>query len=88
MQQVLVYVFVLILPLALLSGIVTPIRNMPEALQILTYADPLRFAVECVRRIYLEGAGFYDIAPNFIPMLAVAAVTLPLAGWLFRHKTT
>ena len=88
MQQVLVYVFVLILPLALLSGIVTPIRNMPEALQLLTYADPLRFAVESIRRIYLEGAGFTDIAPNFIPMLAVAAVTLPLAGWLFRHKIT
>lgn len=88
MQQVLVYVFVLLLPLALLSGIVTPIRNMPEALQLLTYADPLRFAVESIRRIYLEGAGFTDIAPNFIPMLAVAAVTLPLAGWLFRHKIT
>lgn len=88
MQQVLVYVFVLILPLALLSGIVTPIRNMPEALQLLTYTDPLRFAVESIRRIYLEGAGFSDIAPNFLPMLAIAAVTLPLAGWLFRHKTT
>ena len=45
-------------------------------------------AVEAIRRIYLEGAGFSEIAPNFLPMLLVAAVTLPLAGWLFRHKTT
>ena len=88
MQQVLVYVFVLLLPLALLSGIVTPIHNMPEPLQYLTYADPMRFAIEAIRRIYLEGAGFSEIAPNFLPMLLVAAVTLPLAGWLFRHKTT
>ena len=48
----------------------------------------MRFAVEAIRRIYLEGAGFSEIAPNFLPMLLVAAVTLPLAGWLFRHKTT
>ena len=61
---------------------------MPEPLQYLTYADPMRFAVEAIRRIYLEGAGFSEIAPNFLPMLLVAAVTLPLAGWLFRHKTT
>lgn len=88
MQQVLVYVFVLLLPLALLSGIATPISNMPLALQYLTYADPLRFAIEAIRRIYLEGAGLREIIGCYPPMLAVAAVTLPTAGWLFRHKTS
>lgn len=86
MQQVLVYVFVLLLPLALLSGLATPVRNMPEILQVITYVNPLRFALECIRRVYLEGAGFMDIAHNFIPMLVVAAITLPLAAWLFRNK--
>ena len=33
------------------------------------------------------GAELADIAVNFIPMLAVAAVTLPLAGWLFRSRS-
>lgn len=88
MQQVLVYVFVLLLPLALLSGIATPVHNMPELLQYLTYADPLRFAIDALRRIYLEGAGLQRVYFDFIPMLCVAAVTLPFAGWLFRHKTT
>ena len=88
MQQVLVYVFLTLMPLSLLSGLATPVRNMPEFLQILTYANPMRFAITAVRRIYLEGAGLADIATNFIPMLVVAAVTMPLAAWLFRHKTT
>lgn len=88
MQQVLVYVFVLLLPLSLLSGIATPIHNMPEALQIFTYADPLRFAIDALRRIYLEGAGLKNIYHDFIPMLTVAFITLPFAGWLFRNKTT
>lgn len=86
MQQVLVYVFVTMMPLVLLSGLATPVANMPKVLQIFTYADPMRFAVSAVRRIYLEGAGIGDIAMNYVPMLMVAAVTMPLAGWLFRHK--
>jgi len=59
---------------------------MPYTLQILTYADPLRFALESIRRIYLEGCTTVEIAFNFLPMLVVAVLTLPLAGWLFRNK--
>ena len=87
MQQVLVYLFVLLLPLALLSGIATPVANMPRILQILTYIDPLRFAVEAVRRVYLEGAVAADLIGDYIPLLLIAGVTLPLAMWLFRNKT-
>ncbi len=79
---------VLMVPMVLLSGLVTPIHNMPAFLQAVTYANPMRFVIDAVRRIYLEGAGLCDIAWDFVPMLAVAAVTMPLAGWLFRHKTT
>ena len=86
MQQVMVYCFLLLMPMILLSGIATPVANMPEILQILTYADPLRFALDSVWRVYLEGVGLSAIAWNFVPMLAVAAVTFPLAGWLFRHN--
>ena len=88
MQQVLVYLLVLMIPMVLLSGLVTPVNNMPEFLQVITYADPMRFVIDAVRRIYLEGAGLTEIAGDFVPMVAVAALTMPLAGWLFRHKTT
>ncbi len=87
LQQAVVYAFVLLLPMFLLSGLASPVSSMPEALQIATYANPLRFALVCLRRVYLEGAGLADIAVNFIPMLAVATVTLPLAGWLFRNRS-
>lgn len=86
MQQVMVYCFVLLLPMTLLSGMATPVRSMPEALQYATYANPLRFAIDAFRRIYLEGCGVGDIALNFIPMLIIAAVTMPTAAWLFRNK--
>lgn len=86
MQQAMLYTFMLIMPLMLLSGLLTPVRNMPAVLQIITYVNPLRFGVDLVRRVYLEGATFADVAFNFVPLLAVAAVTLPLAAWLFRNR--
>lgn len=86
MQQAMLYAFLLIMPLMLLSGLLTPIENMPEVLQIATYANPLRFGVSIVRRVYLEGATFIDIWRDFIPLLAMGAISLPLAAWLFRHR--
>ncbi len=86
MQQVMVYCFVLLMPMSMLSGFATPVRNMPELMQYATYVNPLRFAIDATRRIYLEGAALGDIAINFIPMIIVACFTLPLAAWLFRNK--
>lgn len=86
MQQAMLYISLLIMPLTMLSGLITPIRNMPEVLQIATYVNPLRFGTRIVRRVYLEGAGLADVAPDFVPLLIIGAITLPLAAWLFRHR--
>lgn len=86
MQQAMLYTFLLIMPLMLLSGMLTPVQTMPTFLDIATYANPLRFAIDLVRRVYLEGAGFSEVAFNFIPLLIMAAITLPLAAWLFRNR--
>ena len=88
MQQAMVFCFVIMMPLILLSGLTTPVSSMPRSFQLATYVNPVRFAVEGIRRIYLEGAGLMDIVGLYIPMLAVAAVTLPLAGWLFKNRLT
>jgi len=86
MQQVMVYCFMAMMPMSLLSGATTPVRNMPELLQYFTLVNPLRFATEAVRRIVLEGSSIGTIAYAFVPMLLIAAITLPTAGWFFRNK--
>ena len=88
MQKATLYSFVLVMPMMLLSGLATPIANMPRALQIATLVNPLRFAINMVQRIYLEGVGLVDLWDHLLPMLLIACVTLPLASWLFRHKLT
>ena len=86
MQQAMLYTFVLIMPMMLLSGLTTPVSNMPQVLQIATEANPLRFAIDLVQRVYLEGVGLATVWHNLIPLFIIAAITLPLAAWLFRHR--
>lgn len=86
MQQAMLYTFFLIMPLTLLSGLLTPVQNMPEVLNWLTYANPLRFGIDLVQRVYLEGASFAQVKWDFVPMLILAVITLPLTAWLFRNR--
>ncbi|MBA2660005.1 MAG: ABC transporter permease [Nitrosospira sp.] len=86
MQQAMLYTFLLIMPLILLSGLATPVRNMPQILQIVTLANPLRFAIDLVQRVYLEGVGLLTVIHDVIPLLIISGITLPLAAWLFRNR--
>lgn len=86
MQQAMLYTFVLLMPMMLLSGLATPLATMPEVLQLATLANPLRFGIDMVRRIYLEGAGLGAVTSDLLPLLLIAALTLPTAAWLFRNR--
>jgi len=86
MQQAMLYGFLLIMPFSLLSGLTTPVTNMPESLQILTLANPLRYAITIAQRVYLEGVGLDVLWPNLWPMAIIATITLGAATWMFRHR--
>jgi ABC-2 type transport system permease protein len=86
MQQAMLYTFMLVMPLIMLSGLTTPVRNMPGFLQAVTLANPLRFAIDLMQRVYLEGADLVMVGYDLIPLLIMAAVTLPFAAWLFRNR--
>lgn len=88
MQEAMFFSFVLIMPFTLLSGLTTPIANMPVALQYFTFINPLRYAIDLARRVYLEGAGLAQLTPDLWPLALIGAVTLPIAAWMFRHRLT
>jgi len=88
MQQAMLFSFVLIMPFALLSGLVTPISSMPAFLQYLTLANPLRYAIEIAHRVYLEGVGLNLLMPQLWRLAVIAAITLSAASWMFRHRLT
>jgi ABC-2 type transport system permease protein len=86
MQQAMLYAFLLVMPFALLSGFTTPFSSMPDVLQTVMVINPLRYALDITKRVYLEGAGFVNLLPDFIPLVAIGLVTLSGAAWLFRRR--
>jgi ABC-2 type transport system permease protein len=87
MQQALLGSFVFMMPAVILSGFTTPIENMPHWLQVGTYLNPVRYIIQALREIFLEGAGVPMIWPQLWPLLLIACVTLPAAAWMFRHRS-
>jgi len=69
-----------------LSGLTTPIENMPKALQYFTLLNPLRYAIDIIHRIYLEGAGLGTLLSELWPLAVIGAVTLTAASWMFRNR--
>jgi ABC-2 type transport system permease protein len=86
MQQAMLFSFVVILPFSLLSGLTTPIANMPMVLQCFTYVNPLRYAIEITQRVYLEGATLGQLTPDLWPLAVIAAVMLTTAAWMFGRR--
>jgi ABC-2 type transport system permease protein len=85
MQQAMLYAFVIMMPLTLLSGLATPVSSMPQALQYLTLINPLRYVIDITRRVYLEGGTLGQLFPDLWPMAVIAAATLSAAAWMFRN---
>jgi len=86
MQQALLYSMLLIIPFSLLSGLSTPLRNMPSALLHFTAINPLRYAIDITRRVYLEGVGLDLLWSDLWPLALIATLTLAAASWMFSHR--
>jgi len=85
-QQAIFLALMVMLPAVLLSGLMFPIANMPEGVQWLTYANPLRFFLVIVRGVILKGNGLLILAPQFFMLFALGAIVFTLAVARF-HKT-
>jgi ABC-2 type transport system permease protein len=88
MQQALLGSFLTIMPFAMLSGLNTPISNMPKEIQYLTLLNPLRYAITIVHKVFLEGASLRGIFPELWPIALIAVFTLSFAVWMFQRRLT
>lgn len=85
-RQSLLTSFFINLPIIQLSGAIAPLESMPEFFQWLSYLDPLRYYVACVRAILLRGAGLEVIWPDVLALLSYAAVLLTLSTSKFGRQ--
>jgi ABC-2 type transport system permease protein len=85
-QQANMATFLLFQPLMMLSGFSFPIRSMPQAVQWLTYLNPMRYFLDIVRGIFLKGSGFDVLWPNMAALAVFGVVVLSISINRF-HKT-
>jgi ABC-2 type transport system permease protein len=74
------------LPAFLLSGFMFDIRNMPKALQVVTYLIPARYFVAFLRGLYLKGTGLAQLWPECLLMVLFGALMLLAAIRSFRKR--
>lgn len=85
-QQATLGSYVFMSPAIMLSGYATPIENMPEWLQPITYLIPLRYYLVIARGLFLKDIPAHVVWQNIWPMALIGCVTLLTAGWFFRRK--
>ena len=85
-QQAILGAFLFLVPAVILSGFSTPIANMPEVVQWITYLNPLRYFLIILRGVFLEGNSYDLLLDQYWPMLIISVVSLAFAGWLFKHR--
>ena len=85
-QQAMMSMFLFFQPFFLLSGFAFPIRNMPAAVQYLTYLNPVRYFLEIVRGIFLKGSGPAVLWPQMVALGVFGAAILGASALRFHKK--
>jgi ABC-2 type transport system permease protein len=85
-QQAQLLTFFVNPPITLFSGATSPIENMPEILQKISYIDPLRYLVTIVRGVTLKNAPWSALWPNLLALAGFAVVLFSISAWRFRKQ--
>jgi ABC-2 type transport system permease protein len=67
-EQSMIITFLIVLTMNILSGVIFPIANMPQAIQYLTYLMPIRYFAIIVRGILLRGIGIDILWPQVLAL--------------------
>jgi ABC-2 type transport system permease protein len=86
MQQALFVMFFFVMIFQLMSGLLTPIRSMPEWAQWLTLFNPPRYFIHAMRLVYLKGATFGDLLTDCGALLGFVVFFNSWAVWSYRKR--
>jgi ABC-2 type transport system permease protein len=84
MPQFGLLMMMVLMPLQILSGGVTPRESMPVAVQLVMQAAPTTHFVKLAQAILYRGAGFEVVWPQFIALALIGSVLFSLSLARFR----
>lgn len=86
LQQALLLSFFGLFPIMFLSGTMAPIASMPDFLQRLSLASPLRYYMDVILGVFLKGIGIAELWPQALALAAIGAPLFGVAALVFRRQ--
>jgi ABC-2 type transport system permease protein len=84
-QQALFFSWFSMVTFLMLSGLFTPLENIPPAFRWLADINPLRYLIKIIREIFLKGNGIAYFSRDMLIMGAISVVVLSLSLLNFRR---
>lgn len=84
-QQALFFSWFSMVTFILLSGLFTPVENIPPGIRIIADINPLRYLIQIIREIFLKGNGIAFFYRELVILLVIAAVVISLSLLNFRR---
>jgi len=85
-QQAQISTFFFMMPAFILSGFAFPLENMPEWLQTITYANPLRYFLIIIRGVFLKGNGLDILWPQMLALVILGGLMILLSSMRFQKR--
>jgi ABC-2 type transport system permease protein len=85
-QQAFLGMFLVAIPIILLSGYASPVDNMPGWLQVIAHLDPATYFLRVTEGVFLKAMPARDVLDNCWPIALIAVVTLSASALLFRSR--
>jgi len=85
-QQAQISTFFFAMPAFILSGFAFPIENMPEWIQYLTYANPLRYFLIIIRGVFLKAIGLDILWPQMLALGVLGTLMILLSSVRFQKR--
>ena len=86
--QILQFIPIVIVPQALLCGLLWPISSLPDVLQVVAHLLPLTYAIDGLREVLIKGADLSSAALrlDLIVLAGVAVLLAVLASLTIRRE--
>ena len=84
-QQALFFAWFTMLTFILLSGLFTPIDNIPFGMRILADINPIRYLIKIIREIFLKGNGIEFFYKELIYLMGIATAAITASIFNFKR---
>lgn len=83
-QQAMFIAWFFVIVFILLSGLFTPVENMPDWAQAINIINPIAYFIDFMRMVMLKGARLADVMHHIISITIYAIISISLATWRYK----